>query len=57
MGFLDGLFDLPEKIVEGAAEAATRLPEIPIKAVKGLVKGVEKGVEKVEEALDDALDD
>ncbi len=49
---MDAAIELPGKILEVGAETVTRLPEIPIKAVEGIVKGVEKGIEKVEDALD-----
>lgn len=49
---MDAAIELPGKVIETSAEAVTRLPEIPIKAVQGLVNGVEKGIEKVEDALD-----
>lgn len=49
---LDGLIELPGKILEAGAETVIRLPEIPIKAVEGLAKGVEKGAEKLGDAID-----
>lgn len=51
-GALDALVNLPGAIIEGAAETIVRLPEIPIKAVEGLVNGIEKGADKVMDALD-----
>lgn len=49
---LDGMVKAPGKILEAGAEAVTRIPEVGIKAVEGLVKGIEKGVEKVGDAFD-----
>ena len=50
--FLGGVFSLPGKIVETTVEAVVRLPEVPIKIVKGVVDGVEKGIEKLDDAVD-----
>jgi hypothetical protein len=50
---LDGLIELPGKIIEGGAELVTRLPEVPMRMAKGIQNGVSKGIDKVEEALDD----
>ena len=56
MGLFDDIFDeiidLPGKVLEAGCEAVTRLPEMGIKAVEGVVKGVEKGVEKTMDAID-----
>ncbi len=49
---VDAAVSLPGKTLEVTAETVVRLPELPIKAVQGIVKGVEKGIEKVEDALD-----
>ena len=48
-----GIFDFIEDVVEGAVETVVRLPEIPIRTVKGVIKGVEKGVEKIGDSFDD----
>jgi len=47
-----GLFDLFEDIVEGVTETVVRLPELPVRTVKGVMKGVETGIAKVEKVFD-----
>lgn len=48
-----GIFDFIEDVVEGAVETVVRLPEIPIRTVKGVVKGIKEGVDKVIDSFDD----
>lgn len=56
MGLFDDLLDavvtLPGAVVEVAAEAIVRVPEVGIKVVQGVVNGVESGIDKVSKALD-----
>ncbi len=47
-----GLFDFIEDAVEGITETIVRLPEIPIRTIKGVTKGIEEGIEKIGESLE-----
>ena len=49
---LDAVVELPSDIVKGATETVTRIPEIGINVVKGVVDGVESGIDKVDKAID-----
>ena len=47
-----GIFNWIEDVAEGVAETVVRLPEIPIRTVKGVNKGLEDGVEKLLDSFD-----
>ena len=48
-----GILDLFEKVVEATTETVVRLPEVPIRAVRGVFDGIDRGIEKVGESLED----
>ena len=45
------IFDFVEDVTELTVETIVRLPEVPIKIVKGTITGIEKGIEKIEDAF------
>jgi len=48
-----GIFDIFEDIVEKTVETVVRLPEIPVRTIKGTVEGIDKGIDKISESFDD----
>jgi len=51
-----GLFDLIESVARETVKAVVRIPEVPIKIIKGVKDGVEEGGEEVVDAMNDLME-